>query len=246
MERPRVVSDSFVAITRRIPRTMLRNRLTRLRWVATTAITAGAMTVGVEALMQEVPATAALGQEAAGKEGGEPGRSESVSFQRIGLSADDLADVTGLDVYKFRVDLTKGRRFHVVLRVRQDEMSPTRELVGIPFQSKSDGPTNVCVSFLRTDGKLQGFLLSTEPRAQYRVNCSGGATGGFVIVIENPLGDIAPELRGLLAHQSNERNAHGGLKETRLITVAAQKPGGGRGLDMSGYPRAEVVITEER
>jgi hypothetical protein len=101
------------------------------------------------------------------------------------------------------------------------------------------------VSFLRTDRKLQGFLLSTEPEAEYRVDCSGGATGGFVTVIKNPLGDIAPTLRGLVAYQSDERDAQEGPKQTRLLTIAAQKPGG-RGIDMSGYPRAEVVVTEDR
>jgi hypothetical protein len=241
MDWPEMVSDCVAALTRRIQRTML---LARPRLVAAIALTAGAF-VGVGALTRQDQATAAPRQEAEGKEAGKAERPDSVSFQRTGLSADDLVDATGLDIYKFRVVLAKGRRFRVVLRIRQDEKSPTRESVGIPFQTTRDEPTSIRVSFLRMDRKLQGFLLSTEPEAEYRVNCSEGATGGFVTVIKNPLGDIAPTLRGLRAHQSDERNAQQGLKETRLLTVAAQEPGG-RGIDMSGYPRAEVVLTEDR
>ena len=218
--------------------------LARLRLVAALALTAGAITVGVGALTQQDRATAGPRQEVGRKVAGEPERSDSVPFQRIDLSADDLAEATGLDLYKFRLDLAKGRRFRVVLRVRQDEKSPARESAGIPFQATGDEPTTIRVSFLRTDRKLQGFLLSTEPEAEYRVDCSGGATGGFVTVIKNPLGDIAPTLRGLFAHQSDERDAQEGPKQTRLLTVDAQKPGG-RGIDMSGYPRAELVVTED-
>ena len=219
--------------------------LARLRLVAAIALTAGTIAVGVGALTRQDQAAAAPRQEAVDKEAGKPERSDSVSFQRIELSADDLADATGLDIYKFRVDLAKGRRFRVVFRMRHDEKSPARESVGIPFQTTKDEPTTIRVSFLRTDRTLQGFLLSTELRAEYRVNYSGGASGGFVTIIKNPLGDIDPTLRGLVVHQSNERNAQEGLKETRLLTVAAHKPGG-RGIDMSGYPRAEVVVTEDR
>src|SRR4051812_30848419 len=129
--------------------------LARLRLVAAIALTAGAITVGVGALTQQDQATAAPRQEAGGKEAGKLDRSDAVPFQRIGLSADDLADATGLDIYKFRVDLAKGRRFRVVLRVRQDEESAARESVGIPFQTTGDEPTTIRVSFLRTDCKLQ-------------------------------------------------------------------------------------------
>jgi hypothetical protein len=219
--------------------------LARLRFMAAFALTAGAFAVGVGALTQQDQATAAPRQEAGGKGADKPERADSVTFERTELSADDLVDATGLDIYKFRADLVKGRRFRVVLRIRQDEKSPTRESVGVPFEIKRDEPTTIRVSFLRTDRTLQGFLLSTEPEAEYRVNYSGGASGGFVTIIKNPLGDIDPTLRGLDVHQSDEKNAQEGLKETPLLTVAAQKPGG-RGINMSGYPRAEVVVTEDR
>jgi hypothetical protein len=54
--------------------------------------------------------------------------------------------------------------------MRQDEKSPARESVGIPISITKGEPTTIRVSFLRTDRKLQSFLLSTEPGAEYRVN----------------------------------------------------------------------------
>lgn len=167
-----------------------------------------------------------------------------IPFQKVGLSADDLAESTGLDIYKFRVDLPKGQRFRVVLRAQQDEKSPAPETPGILFQTTADEPTIVRVSFIRMDRKLQGFLLSNEPQAEYRVNCSGGTNGGFATIVANPLAGTDATNRGVFAHQSSEREAKEGLKETRLLSVAAHKPDG-RGVDMSGYPRGEVVIRKE-
>jgi hypothetical protein len=95
------------------------------------------------------------------------------------------------------------------------------------------------------DRKLEGYLLSTEPEAEYRVTYTGGANGGYATIIKNPLGDVAPTLRGLAVHRSDVSEAQEDGKEARLLTVAAQKPGG-RGIDISGYPRAEVVVTEDQ
>ena len=217
--------------------------MTKLRTTAVVALTASIVTVGVMVLVRQTQAERSSLQEASTE--GKADRVGVIPFQRVGLNADDLAECTGLDIYKFRVDLAKGRRFRVVLRWRQDAKSTPRESSGVPFEATRDEPTTIRVSFLRADRKLQGFLLSNEPEAEYRVNCSGGATGGFVTMIENPLGDIAPRLRGLVVHKSEESNAGGpqadpaphGRRSSRI---------GRSGIDMSGYPRAEVFVTEDQ
>ena len=231
-----------VALTREVLKAMM---MTKLRTTAVVALTASIVTVGVMVLVRQTQAERASLQEASQPEG-KADRVGVIPFQRVGLNADDLAECTSLDIYKFRVDLAKGRRFRVVLRWRQDAKSTPRESSGVPFEATRDEPTTIRVSFLRSDRKLQGFLLSNEPEAEYRVTCSGGATGGFVTMIENPLGDIAPRLRGLVVHKSEESNAQEGHKQTRLLTVAAHQESGGRGVDISGYPRAEVFVTEDQ
>jgi hypothetical protein len=112
----------------------------RPRIAAAIAFTAGAIAVGVGAMTQQDQASAPPRPESRGKEASKPERPDSVRFQRIGLSADDLAEVTGLNIYKFRADLAKGQRFRVVLSVRPDEKSLARESAGIPFQARGMSP----------------------------------------------------------------------------------------------------------
>ena len=73
--------------------------LTKLKLVAAVTLTAVAIAVGATVLTQQNRATAAPRQEAAGKEAGKPERSDSFSFQRVGLSADDVVDATGLVIF---------------------------------------------------------------------------------------------------------------------------------------------------
>ena len=58
-----------------------------------------------------------------------PEGQDDISFRKLALSTDDLVDATGLDIYKFRIDVAKGEQFRVVLRSQESKESPAREIV---------------------------------------------------------------------------------------------------------------------
>ena len=111
------------------------------------------------------------------------------------------------------------------------------------FQAGVEGSFPVRISFVRTDRKLQGFLRSTEPEAEFRVECSACDLSGMVPIVRNPLGDLDPTHRGLYFYHNHQTPL--GLKEGEalLLRVAANKAT--RGVDMEGYPRAEVAVTTD-
>ena len=110
---------------------------------------------------------------------------------RASLDAEDIRDVTGLDVYKFQLTIPKGQKFHVALRRKGDHPSERQwNSPGVVHEQERDGPTTVRVSFLREDGRLAPFFLGDCKAAVYRVQCEGGASGGWVTTVGQPLADL--------------------------------------------------------
>src|SRR3990172_9951551 len=71
------------------------------------------------------------------------------SLQRLRLDADDLADVTGLNVYKFQVDMPKGQRFWLVLREFREKDREPRVLHRYSFRKDDEAPVVLRLAFLR-------------------------------------------------------------------------------------------------
>ncbi len=179
------------------------------------------------------------------KASAEPERQDSISFRKLALSTDDLVDATGLNIYKFRIDVAKGARFRVVLRSQESKELPAREIVGLSFEKTSEEPAIIGVSFLRLDRKLSGFLMSTEDRAEYRLSCSQCKPGGIAAFVDNPLGAIDSTRRTMLVFRSDweTKGYNVDAKETLLLRACETKAA--RGVDVDGYPRAEVVVVRD-
>ena len=176
----------------------------------------------------------------------DPDTRDAISFQKLALSTDDLVEATGLDVYKFRIDIRKGEKFRVVLRSQERKETPSHEIIGYSFEKTSDDPATIGVSFLRLDRKLSGFLLSNEAQAEYRLSCSHCKPGGLATFVNNPLGFVDSTRRTILVFRSvEETKDHGaGAGETLLLRVCETKAA--RGVDVDGYPRAELVVVKDR
>jgi hypothetical protein len=92
-------------------------------------------------------------------------------FQYQALDATDLAGVTGLNIYKFRLDIPSDQRFDVVFRELADKDASPVEIHRMPFQrGKGQGPITVLVHFLKRDRQLAGVLLSQDKDAEYGVS----------------------------------------------------------------------------
>jgi hypothetical protein len=171
-------------------------------------------------------------------------RLEDQEFHRLKLDADDLAEVTGVNVYKFQVAMPKGQHFRVVLREVREEGAEPRVLHQFSFVKESELPTTVRVGFLGSDRKLAGFLLSEEKQAEYRVDCPGCSPPGIATVLSQPLGNVPITRKMLFVSGSDKQAREMGLKGLQLITVVDREPGKAV-QTATGTPRAELVIEPE-
>jgi hypothetical protein len=215
----------------------------RLRTLAAIPVTIGALAVVMGGVMHQDHATGEPLRAPQAQGGAET--SGSIPFRMVGLSADDLVAVSGLDLYKYQVDMPKGQRFRVMIRELKSEDSPARVLYVFPFQKTEDGPTTFRVCFLRRDHTLQGVLLSQEKDAEFRFDCPGCTPSGIATFVELPLGSIEPTRKTLETHRSHKDNDRYRLEETRLLTIVASEPGK-PAPPPTNYPRAELVIVKDQ
>lgn len=166
------------------------------------------------------------------------------AFQKLKLDADDLANVTGVNVYKFQVNIPKGQKFRVVLRELKEKGAEPRVLHQFPFLKESDGPSVIRIAFLRRDRKLAGVLLSEEKDAEYGIECSGCSPSGMSTIVSTPLADLMPTRKTLYITQSDKHAKQMGLRGVQLITVVASEPGQ-PGPTVKTFPRAELLLEFE-
>lgn len=165
--------------------------------------------------------------------------------QRLKLDADDLADATSLNVYKFRVSIAKGQKFRAILREMRKEGDEPHVLHHESFLKEQDGPTIVRLAFLRSDQKLAGFLLSEDKQGTYRISCSGCSPGGIVTIIPAPLLDIPPTRKILFVSNTARDLTPMGITGFRLITIVAKEPGQPAS-SLKAFPRAEFILELEK
>jgi hypothetical protein len=175
----------------------------------------------------------------------QPERRAPISFQKVALSTDDLVESTNLDIYKFQVALGKGERFRIALRVCESRDSQPRYPIYHLFEKTSDAPATVRVSFMREDRKLSGFLMSNQPRAEFRLDCTLCDPPGIVTIVDNPLGNIDPGRRTVVVCQSDKVANQLDTKEAVLFRAVAHNGNTVRGVDVDGYPRAELMLLRD-
>jgi hypothetical protein len=169
-------------------------------------------------------------------------RLDDISFQYLKLDANDLAEVTGVNIYKFQVAMPKGQKFRIVFREVDAKEARPRVLHQMSLVKESDTPVTLRVGFMRSDRKLASFLLSEEKEAEYRVDCSGCSPSGYATIVPLPLANIPLTDKTLMVSASDKQAKEMG-KGTALIRVVARDIVKG-GMPTS-FPRAELVIEPE-
>jgi RNA polymerase sigma factor (sigma-70 family) len=165
-------------------------------------------------------------------------------FHKVDVGAEELIGATGLNIYKFKLEMPKGQKFRVVLRVLEAQDKPPRVLYTFPFTKQDEGPMTILTSFLRRDGKLGGVLLSQEELAEFRVETPGCNPSGIASFVSVPLADVEPTRKMLQVHRSDKQLVEDGVKETRLLTLTTREPDKG-GPGPTSYPRGEFLIERE-
>ena len=169
-------------------------------------------------------------------------KADETPFRKLSLDADDLADLTFLDIYKFQIDMPKGQVFNVILREVNTPKGAVRWEQSFEFRQQESGPTTLRIAFLRTDRKLASFLMSNEKEAEFRVDCSGSTKRGITTIVSLPLADVPATQRLLMVGKSNDFVREMGLKGVQLLTVAVKELPGQPRAELATARRAEVVL----
>ncbi len=165
-----------------------------------------------------------------------------IPFQMTPLDANDIVAETGLNIYKFKLDIPKEQRFELRFSEFPAKDARAKSLHRFIFQKVKDGPLTLRVSFLRRDRQLGGVLLSEEKDALYRVTCEGCSPPGMATIVQNALREVPVTEKMLFVLQSDKdgrASKQGG--PTRLLSVIQAKRPEQRDID-SIYPRAELTI----
>lgn len=166
-------------------------------------------------------------------------------FDRVDIPSDYVRRITGLNIYKFEVDLPESKRFRLILRELRADDEPARVLVSHEFEKRDNrnDKVTIVVSFLREDGILQGVLDTQEERGELRVETSGVMPVTATIGFEMPLRDIPRGVKKVVPHRTSRlpKRAMIGLSpdELRLLSIVVPVNDSFR---MNQFPRAELVI----
>lgn len=158
----------------------------------------------------------------------------SVPFLRAKVSSDEILDVTGLNIYKFQLDIPKGEKFKVMLSRTESKDAEAKVLFHFDFTKEKEGPVTLLVSFLRLDRKMEGVLLSEEKLAAFGLRCDGCRPPGLGTIVTNPLTDIPGPEKLLVVNRSDKDSESTKKGPTRLITIMQTK---------DEYPRGELSVT---
>jgi RNA polymerase sigma factor (sigma-70 family) len=242
-------TETIAAEAARLGEAVMRDMwLSRLRyviaWVMSLALlAAGTGLIALRAFAEkEVPP----GQEARRDVG-----QDTIRYMgRVPLDVNDLVDVTGLNVYKFRLDMAKGQLFRLSIREVPAKDAPIKHIWSHDFKATigmTDLPnTYLRLSFLRLDRKLQGVLLSQEKETEFRVYGKGIEPHGLATIITNPLGWLPGTEKILVVDDNFQHHASVTAQgDIRLLVIYGLKQRGERRTPDMGtfFPRAEVVVS---
>jgi hypothetical protein len=166
--------------------------------------------------------------------------------QRKAVTGRDLAEVLGVAVYKYRLDLPKDAKFRLVVREFGKRGAAPRVHHTFNFQRNTEKPGSLRIAFLRNDGKLGiPMLRDDQLEMEYRVSVTGCSQAGFATNISVPLLHLEATRKMLLTALDDQNKVKGGDRPIRLLTVVQREPGKVPP-PATSYPRWEVVIERDR
>jgi hypothetical protein len=174
--------------------------------------------------------------------GGLAGADEPVKLERPSLTANDIAGVTGLNIYKYRITMKPSTKFDVVISVLDAPDAKPRILRRNAFTSKNDKDVvELLLSFLPRDNTLRGVLLSQDEEINYRIDSQDCSPTGIATIISLPLSDIRGTRKTLIPMTANVSAEHSGDSEVCLIAILADEDGKMDAMQ-ERYPRAKVSV----
>jgi hypothetical protein len=167
---------------------------------------------------------------------------DSATLDRLPLTADDIADAIGLNIYNFHVAMKPSTRFEIAVSVQEAPDAEPQFLNRHSFTSDADvEAVDVLLSFLPRDKTLRGVLLSQDEEVDYRVNCPNCSPTGIATIISLPLREIRGTQKILIPMTGKSSRNLSDDNELCLIAILASKDGQPASLQKS-FPRAKISV----
>ena len=157
--------------------------------------------------------------------------------RRFRPTLEDVRAVTGLDIYTWRAKMNAGDRFRLVLVEFDTRDAKPRELADESFTVQKDADVKILVSFLRTDRRMAGVLLSNENNAEFGLRCYPCDSYKIIKTIPVPLSKIPTTDKILYFPNKAFPREKSTITGVPLLRVERKNKERG-----NGYPRAEVVL----
>lgn len=174
--------------------------------------------------------------------GGSLSADEPKKLEKLSVTASDLASVTGLNIYKYRIAIKPGTKFDVAISVLDSPDSKPRFLNRQTFTSDNDVDTvDLLLSFLPRDNTLRGVLLSQDEDVEYRIDCPRCSPSGIATNISLPLSNVRGTRKTLIPLTMDRSLEISDENEICLIAILAKEDGKPASMQKS-YPRAKVSV----
>jgi len=162
---------------------------------------------------------------------------EPFEVKRVRVDGTDITAMTGLDIYKYEVQLRKGQKVKITLDVQMEESAEPVNYITHEETASKDGQATLTASFLRQDRKLASVFLSEEQKMEFRIQFEGAANGGLSGFIKNPLGWIPLGEKALTIHREPKKAD----RTAQLLLLFCTKHTDGKPLPML-YPKAGLHL----
>ena len=87
---------------------------------------------------------------------------DTLDLKPVRVDASDINKVTGLDIYKYEVELRKGQKVRVSFDLQNDENSEPRAFILREVMAQKDGRATLLAGFVRENKNLDSVLLSDD------------------------------------------------------------------------------------
>ena len=165
----------------------------------------------------------------------------TLRFTRAELTADDLAAVYGLNIYKFDLHTTGPQRYRVVLREKRQADQPWRNLFAEELGTVDSPTTTLNVSFTRRDGSFGGVFSGDEEYMDFSVKLcdENRCYAGMGTMLPVPLAGCEGIVR--FVHDCETEVPDSGSNAVRLFTMKPSTRQAAKSGDPH-HPRAELLL----
>ena len=168
---------------------------------------------------------------------------KSATITQLTTTGSDIANVFGIDVYKFRVPL-RSKNFAVMFTEQESASSDVKTTHKFDFTLDVDAPEfDLLLSFTPTDSTMRNALLSDDKTVDFSAFCKAGDFSTMNrIEIPRPLSGLTTNPRSVMPMTLKMHEVHSTDKSVCLLEIAGRSPSETQTADQR-FPVARVFVT---